>query len=173
MSSKQNAVAEVETIVGVYRVFAHIDGGWAATCKTFHLVDAHGRKNFATEAEALAACEADYRNRILSALLPKATAPVVSEHVAKPYAFEFGKSNGDGTYCVVIERGDEGYVERFAVKDWPIKPLYASPQPEAVITEEMVERAHSIIWPATEWNDGEHACREFVRAALEAALKEA
>lgn len=57
-----------------------------------------------------------------------------SKPVAKPYAFEFGKSNGDGTYCVVIERGDEGYVERFAVKDWPIKPLYASPQlqPKAV-----------------------------------------
>lgn len=61
---------EVETIVGVYRVFEHIDGGWAATLKTFNLVDSHGRKNFATEAEAIAAVEADYEQRILSALEP-------------------------------------------------------------------------------------------------------
>lgn len=160
---------EVETVVGVYRVFEHVDGGWAATFKTFNLVDAHGRKNFATEHEALAAAEADYRQRILSTLsLP------AQDLVAKPYAFEFGKSNGDGTYCVIIERGDEGYVERFAVKDWPIKPLYASAQPEAVITEEMVERAYDAFVAACEWSDwDEPEVRGYVRAALEAALKEA
>lgn len=37
--------------------------------------------------------------------------------------------------------------------------------------DDEVEAAHRIIWPATEWNDGEHACREIVRAALSAAAK--
>ena len=39
------------------------------------------------------------------------------------------------------------------------------------ISDDEVEAAHRIIWPATEWNDGEHACREIVRAALTAAAK--
>jgi len=38
-----------------------------------------------------------------------------------PYAFEYGKSNGDGTFSVVIERGDPVN----PVPDWPITPLYA------------------------------------------------
>lgn len=62
---------EVETVIGVYRVFEHVSGGWAATFKTSNLVDAHGRKNFATEEEALSACEVNYERRILSALAPQ------------------------------------------------------------------------------------------------------
>lgn len=38
------------------------------------------------------------------------------------------------------------------------------------VSDEMLERAHAVVWPATEWNEGEHACREVVRAALTAAL---
>jgi hypothetical protein len=53
----------------------------------------------------------------------------------KPYAYEFGKSNGDGTYSVVIERCGPDYVNRFAVPDWEIKPLYASPLPTVEVTE--------------------------------------
>lgn len=37
------------------------------------------------------------------------------------------------------------------------------------ISDQEVEAAHQVIWPATEWNDGEHACREIVRLALTAA----
>jgi len=42
---------------------------------------------------------------------------------AQPYAYEYGRSNGDGTFSVVIERGQP----RNPVKDWPVKPLYAAP----------------------------------------------
>jgi hypothetical protein len=54
----------------------------------------------------------------------------------KPYAYEFGRSNGDGTYSVVIERGDlvevaprkyEYAAPSDAVKDHPVKPLYDAP----------------------------------------------
>lgn len=45
------------------------------------LMPAHHLGHRDTLKEAKAAAEADYRNRILSALLPKATAPVVSEPV--------------------------------------------------------------------------------------------
>lgn len=59
----------------------------------------------------------------------------------KPYAYEFGKSNGDGTFSVVIERGDP----EKPVSDWPIKPLFSSAAtPSAdkgVVTEAMVEIA--------------------------------
>jgi hypothetical protein len=43
--------------------------------------------------------------------------------VAEPYAHEYGKSNGDGTFSVTIEKGHH----RKPVPDWPIKPLYAHP----------------------------------------------
>lgn len=122
----------------------------------------------------------------ISALLPKATAPVVSEPVEKPYAFEFGKSNGDGTYSIVIERGDPAYVDRFAVKDWPVKPLFTSPQlPE--VTEEGVQRVFSAILDCPHSITGEEVVlgyssdkpllnataqlQERIRAALEAFVK--
>ncbi|TIM16228.1 MAG: hypothetical protein E5Y67_03275 [Mesorhizobium sp.] len=63
----------------------------------------------------------------------------------KPYAYEFGKSNGDGTFSVVIERGDP----EKPVSDWPIKPLFSSgpsPAPDKVLeTEAMVEIAAKAI----------------------------
>jgi hypothetical protein len=81
---------EVDTIVGVYRVFEHMSGGWAATFKTFNLVDPHGRKNFATEAEAVAAVEADYRQRILSCLSsPLPTVEVTATHRHKKRGTEY------------------------------------------------------------------------------------
>jgi hypothetical protein len=56
--------------------------------------------------------------------------------VAKPYAYEYGRCNADGTYSVVIEKGDliqtepavYNYVRpRNAHKDWPIKELFDRP----------------------------------------------
>lgn len=41
--------------------------------------------------------------------------------LGEPYAWEFGKSNGDGTFSVVIERSRPAR----AAPDWPVKPLYA------------------------------------------------
>lgn len=59
---------EVETIVGTYRIFKHVSGGWGATRRPFNLVDEFGRQNFATIEEAKAAAQSDYERRILSAL---------------------------------------------------------------------------------------------------------
>ena len=62
--------------------------------------------------------------------------PAQQEPVAKPYAYEYGRDNGDGTYSVVIEKGDlmqtapavYNYVRpRNAHKDWPIKELFDHP----------------------------------------------
>lgn len=60
---------EVETIVGVYRVFEHVSGGWGATRNRHNLFDGYGRQNFATETEAVTACENDYERLIVSTLL--------------------------------------------------------------------------------------------------------
>ena len=58
------------------------------------------------------------------------------ETVAKPYAYEYGRCNADGTYSVVIEKGDlvqtmpavYNYVRpQNAHKDWPIKELFDAP----------------------------------------------
>ncbi|RWP31770.1 hypothetical protein [Mesorhizobium sp.] len=61
------------------------------------------------------------------------------------YAHEYGKSNGDGTFSVVIERGDP----EKPVSDWPIMPLFSSgptPSPDKVlVTEAMVEIAAKAI----------------------------
>ena len=72
----------------------------------------------------------DSRDEIISVLLTEvrramlaaSPAPSVSEPV--PYAWEFGRSNGDDTYSVVIERGRER--PKDAHPDWPPKPLYAA-----------------------------------------------
>jgi hypothetical protein len=54
----------------------------------------------------------------------------------KPYAYEFGRSNGDGTYSIFIERGDavqtgprsfESGPPRDPHPDHPVKPLYEHP----------------------------------------------
>ena len=57
---------------------------------------------------------------------PRAT-PVAQD----PYAYEYGRSNGDGTYSVVIERGQP----RQPVEDWPVKPLYAAPISDPIAQE--------------------------------------
>lgn len=60
------------------------------------------------------------------------------------------------------------------IKGVEFVPLYASPQPEAVITEEMVERACSSLFP--NWGDRaswtQARMKADCRAALTAALKD-
>lgn len=52
--------------------------------------------------------------------------------------------------------------------------LLPAPQPEAVITEEMVERAYEAFVAACEWSDWDAPeVRGYLRAAITAALKEA
>lgn len=74
-------------------------------------------------------------NRIMAAAKPEAD---------MPYAFEYGKDNGDGTYSVTITRGAiPSYMK--PVKDWPVKPLYtAPPSPDAELVELLVIAAGSI-----------------------------
>ena len=80
---------------------------------------------FPTVEEAKAAAEADYRNRIMSTLLPKATAPVVSE----PAYWHNGM--GQMLSADALAMQDQETASRFC------HPLYASPQPQPVaVTEE-------------------------------------
>ena len=67
------------------------------------------------------------------------------EPVAKPYAYEYGRDNGDGTHSVVIDKGSlvqtqpaiYNYVRPTnAHKDWPIKELFDRPQPAALAIPE-------------------------------------
>lgn len=58
-------------------------------------------------------------------------------HFQEPYAYEFGRDNGDGTFSVVIERGSLVHVgagpfwtygpPKDPHPDWPVKPLYTLP----------------------------------------------
>lgn len=67
---------------------------------------------------------------------------------AEPYAYEFGRDNGDGTYSIVIERGtlvkDGPNSWRYGPPDNPypghaVKPLYAAPQPSRQALEPLTE----------------------------------
>lgn len=72
-----------------------------------------------------------------------AQAPAASaEGAPKPYAYEYGKDNGDGTYSVVIERGDLVKVSdteyvygapKRTVAEWPVKPLYLEPRTDNAV----------------------------------------
>lgn len=62
--------------------------------------------------------------------------PLTSEHCSdthlKPYAFEFGRLNGDSTYSVFIERS----LPPKTYADWPVKPLYLNPSPNKELERE-------------------------------------
>lgn len=121
---------------------------------------------WASVAEAAkAAAEADYRQRILSALLPKATAPVVSE----PVAWQIVLPNGhEGSIFTDRETAD-GVASGF--KTAIVRPLYASPQPQPkAVTEEGVERAAAAM-RALYSNIKPNYFDQLARAALEAFVK--
>ena len=83
-----------------------------------------------------------------------AAAPAVEQ---KPYAYEYGLDNGDGTFSVVINKGsfaqlkenEFGYLPPFdtASKEHPVTPLYLHPQPAPEIAKlvESLEVAHRFI----------------------------
>ncbi|ESX17540.1 hypothetical protein X766_16035 [Mesorhizobium sp. LSJC255A00] len=66
---------------------------------------------------------------------------------AGPYAHEYGKTNGDGTFSVVIERGEP----KNPVPDWPVKALYASPvdhpEVDAPVAWQNIAAPYSILTP--------------------------
>lgn len=131
---------------------------------------------FITIEDAKATAEADYRQRILSALsLPE----------QEPVAWE-GYWPGAGSIDSVTRLTSyRPTMEKWKADEAEITPLYASPQPEAVITEEMVERGARALHANSK---GKHNhflpfedlsaqrilwLREDALATLTAALKEA
>ncbi|MER8941306.1 hypothetical protein NKH82_17625 [Mesorhizobium sp. M0915] len=81
----------------------------------------------------------------------------------EPYAHEYGKTNGDGTFSVVIERGKP----KNPVPDWPVKPLFAHPLPKASIEPGAVEALRNVVtaWEATK--SGKTSVREIQRWLVE------
>lgn len=61
----------------------------------------------------------------------------------KPYAHEYGRSNGDGTFSVVIERGEP----KRPSPDWTIKPLYQAEPATLAVPEEMVKALREALKP--------------------------
>lgn len=59
---------EAYSVVGVYRLNRAGGGGWSVSIKSEVLHDSDGRTNFATVEAAKAAAQADYEQRVLSAL---------------------------------------------------------------------------------------------------------
>jgi hypothetical protein len=108
--------------------------------------------------------------------------PAQQEPVAKPYAYEYGRDNGDGTYSVVIEKGDlvqtapavYSYVRpRNAHKDWPIKELFDRPpasKPWVGLTDEDIHALMNEFFYKGMQPSGAHFAN-FARA-IEAKLKE-
>jgi len=59
------------------------------------------------------------------------------------YAHEYGRSNGDGTFSVVIERGEP----KRAAPEWPVKPLYAHPTPRSAAPPDgLVALGEPVVW---------------------------
>lgn len=87
---------------------------------------------FDTPEEAKSAAEADYRNRILSTLSLPAQEPIG------------WLSRGHG--AVILFTVHAFMRDEWAGKGMEITPLYTSPQPEPVITEEMVAAAMREAW---------------------------
>lgn len=82
-----------------------------------------------------------------------APSPGVDAAEQKPYAYEYGRSNGDGTYSVVIDRGSlvrlgpnaYGYgPPTDAHKDRAVRPLYAAPSP-AASADEWLKEAEELV----------------------------
>jgi hypothetical protein len=119
----------------------------------------------------------------ITALRTAIEAAPVQEPV-KPYAYEYGRDNGDGTFSIVIERGSlsmtrpgvYNYVRpENAHKDWPIKELFDNPpaaQPAVPLTD---EEAHNVGERAEELLGHGHGAwdtrplHEIVHAVLTAA----
>jgi hypothetical protein len=86
----------------------------------------------------------------------------------EPYAYEQGRSNGDGTYSVVIEK----YL-RDPVKDWPVKPLYTHPAPAkpCILSQEHSDNA-AVDKFASEMKDKLSQARDKGRSGWESCSEE-
>ena len=74
--------------------------------------------------------------------------------VQEPYAYEYGRDNGDGTYSVVIDKGSlaqtqpavYNYVRpQNAHKDWPIKELFDRPPAQPAQRKPLTEDQRTAI----------------------------
>lgn len=165
----EGGVWRAETLIGEYRVWTHheADGAWfwnltgGATTKSDKCL---------SEDAAKAAAETDYRQRILSVLSVADQEPVawLSPCISGPYKGQFEVENAKPDRPPFNQMWGDWF------------PVYASPQPEVVITEDMVERVMSWlredVLPAYGITHNNRASDpemiEGCRAALTAALKE-
>lgn len=96
--------------------------------------------------------------------------------VQRPYAYEYGVDNGDGTYSVKIDRGPLIYTgvqyeycaPRNPHPDHPVTPLYTSPQPSKQWVGLTDEERDSI----TRSIQGGYGSDTKVARAIEAKLRE-
>lgn len=165
-------VAFAETPIGTYVIASGPANLYEAWLRSGQVSGAYKTKD-----EAKAAAKADLCQRILSTLSLPAQEPVAWQRCHPTQGWQF------------VSEED---IPHYRSTGQEIRPLYASPQPEAVITEEMVERAAIGMWhaeldelsPATsrmqhaaDWSEeGEGTkikWRRHARSALTAALKEA
>ena len=96
---------EASTVVGVYRIYESVSGGWSASRGGLHadvLKDKDGRKNFATLDAAKAAAQADYETRIRSALA--APVPDDAARIADKVAEEYAGAK-EGSFRAGVHRG--------------------------------------------------------------------
>ena len=159
---------EAKTAFGIYRVY-RTDDGYGVSFEHVELVHVGFNSVGAFESprdNAISYAQPDYRQRILSALSLPAQEPVAWQH----------KLTG-------VIRQDKPSALMGLNEDYT--PLYASPQPEAVITEEMVERVllgvldcphtitgQEIILRYAVEKEGRNATNQ-LRERITAALKEA
>lgn len=126
--------------------------------------DEHGGIAWQTSAptEAHAASIAR-RNGKVTPLAPIATppaTPAATEAPSEPYAYEYGRDNGDGTYSVIM---DKGALKQVGPHEWrhgpprdphpehPVKALYLATPAPAVGASEPELRAAFEAWAAEEW----------------------
>lgn len=109
-----------------------------------------------------------------------AAAPEVEQ---EPYAYEYGVSNGDGTFSVVMNKGrltqlgenEYGYCHPgiFASKEWPVTPLYLHPQPAHdvatlldALTPQVLDWMRCGLAANGRLRDGDHPALAKLRAAI-------
>lgn len=122
----------------------------------------------------------EYAAKAAAILESVTSAPAVEQ---KPYAYEYGLDNGDGTFSVVINKGsfaqlkenEFGYLPPFdtASKEHPVTPLYLHPQPAPdvaalldALTPQVLDWVRCGLAANGRLRDGDHPALAKLRAAI-------
>ena len=117
------------------------------------------REMWAAAGNAVVALNSQHHDAVSEAVY-KAMLAAAPEMEQEPYAYEYGASNGDGTFSVVMDKGrlsqlgeteyDYCHPGIFASKERPVTPLYLHPQPAPEVAklvealDEMIEVAKAV-----------------------------